>query len=484
MARPGPLLFGIFGGFVAWILHLGGSYLLVPWVCDGERVWVLHGVTGGLALVAAASTAAAWQVWREARGAGAPTREQAALETAALEKATPVAPAPGEGGRRPAPGASEDPTAPLRAFLGLFGVLLSGFFLFLIVVEGLPALLLASPCQVIPTLDDPIVQSPAGRASLALAGGAAFLPGLLLALPHPEGGPVGPGEFWTAWSPDPWILAGLALAAGLYLTGVRRLWRHAGAGRGLPRWRVAAYLAGIWFLVLALVSPLDALAETLFSAHMVQHMVLMVVAAPLLVLGHPILAWLWALPAAPRQALASAWRRAPALRRGGAALRHPLTVLGLHGAALWMWHIPTLYQAALLNPRIHLLEHATYLGTALLFWWALAGMGAQLRRPRYGAAMLYVFAAALQSGALGALLLFASTPWFPAHAAGVERWGLDLLVDQQIAAALMWVPAGLVYTGAILLLFVGWMKEARRSVDRRERRGWHLPMVEEGGRPG
>src|SRR5207253_813762 len=103
------------------------------------------------------------------------------------------------------------------------------------------------------------------------------------------------------WSFEPWVLACLAISAGLYATGVVRLWRHAGIGRGIGTLAVTAFAAGWWVLGVALVSPLDPLGGRLFSAHMVQHELLMVVAAPLLVLGRPLAAWAWALPAGWRQ---------------------------------------------------------------------------------------------------------------------------------------------------------------------------------------
>ncbi len=445
-----PLLwFGILGGMFAWIAHLGVSYALIPWICATGNEAAFHLLTLLLALTAAAATLVSGWIWRSA-----------------------------------SPPTLEDP-GQLRRFLGLFGLFLSGFFLLLILVEGLPALLDPAPCEGLPTLDQPIVLEEGAPVTAGLPLPNLWLPKHPLPnlpLPPLEGprpllasdGLVAPGQAWTAWNPDPWILGLLGLLTLTYLTGVRRLWRTAGRGRGLPRRRADAYLAGVAVLVLALVSPIDAIGETLFSAHMVQHMLLMVVAAPLLVLGRPEIALLWALPQPHRKRIATLPRRSRPLRIGWKALSHPLSVLALHVGTLWLWHVPTLYQAALANSLLHGLEHAMYLGTAMLFWWALLRAGRMGRWPGYGAGILYVFGAALQSGALGALLLFARAPWYPAHAPGAELWGIDLLVDQQLAGTLMWVPAGLVYTAAILLLFVAWLRRADRTVARREGRGWEL----------
>jgi len=446
VARSWLLWFGVVGGALAWMVHLVVSYALVPWVCATGNEWVLHALTGLLGLVALAATGSGFRTWRQAR-----RHTHASPEHAAVESRGPVE------------------SEWIEGFLGPFGALLSAFFLILILVEGLPAVLVTSPCETVPTLDQPIVYL---DATWNIAG----LPALSML--HPEG-LVAPGSVLTSWNPDPWILAVILVLSGTYVTGVRRLWRRAGRGRGLRRWHVGAYLAGMWTLVLALISPIDAMGETLFSVHMVQHMLLMVVAAPLLILGQPIIAFLWALPTVPRKGLSSWSLRATPLRRGWSFVSHPFTVLLLHVGALWVWHIPTFYQAALQSPLLHTLEHASYLLTAMLFWWVLT-RGARLGRwPGYGAGMLYVFGAALQSGALGALLLFARAPWYPAHAAGADLWGLDLLVDQQLAGALMWVPAGLVYTAAILLLFVAWLRKADRTVAHRERHGWGV----DAGRP-
>lgn len=279
---------------------------------------------------------------------------------------------------------------------------------------------------------------------------------------------AGPAEVWTAWTWAPFVITAMVLLMGLYLMGVRRLWRHAGRGRGIAGRRVAAYLSGIAALAIALLSPVAAVGEALFSVHMFQHVLLMVAAPPLIVLGRPGLAAAWALPENGRRAVRRHWPRAPWFRAAWRGLTHPVTVFALHVGALWAWHIPALYEAALENRTWHHVEHASFFFTALLFWWALAriwgvehrtGRG-RGRWPGYGAGALYVFATALQSGALGALLVFSPRVLYPAHAEGTAAWGADLLVDQQLAGAIMWIPPGIVYATAILLLFLAWLREA------------------------
>jgi putative membrane protein len=203
-------------------------------------------------------------------------------------------------------------------------------------------------------------------------------------------------------------------------------------------------------LFVALVSPLDALGTALFSAHMVQHMVLVLVAVPLLVLGAPQTGLLWALAEPRRRRLGAWWHCATGLRIGWRALSRPLVVWLLHAAALWLWHLPRLYQAALTSELVHLAEHASFLGTALLFWWVLLG-GSPRERLNPALGVLYLFSFALQGGLLGALMTFAPAPWYPAYTTTVAAWGLTPLEDQQLAGLIMWVPAGLVYLAAALV---------------------------------
>ncbi|MGH2355348.1 MAG: cytochrome c oxidase assembly protein [Chloroflexota bacterium] len=291
-----------------------------------------------------------------------------------------------------------------------------------------------------------------------------------------DGAPPAPHDIWHAWSREPATLLGLALATWVYARGVRALWRRAGQGQGIHSWQAFAFAGGEAALFLALISPLDALGEALFSAHMVQHLLLMVVAAPLLVLGRPLVPLLWTLPARWRRAVGRWWHGAVGVRAAWRAASHPLLVWGLHVGAVWVWHTPGLYQAALRSEVVHIAEHACFLATAVLFWWVLVHARAR-GRLGYGAGVLYVFAMAVQSGVLGALITFAPTAWYPIHQPSVAAWGLTPLEDQQLAGLAMWVPAGLAYTAAALSLFVAWLGEAERAARRIDAR--HLQC----GRP-
>jgi putative membrane protein len=282
------------------------------------------------------------------------------------------------------------------------------------------------------------------------------------AFAHP-GRPVAPHDAWTAWSTDPGIWTLLLASAWLYARGVERMWRRSGAGRGVRRWQAACFAAGWATLFIALASPLHAMGDALFSAHMVQHELLMALAAPLLVLGRPLVPFLWALPIRWRRTLGG-WAKVEAVQGGWRMLTAPFAAWLLHAVALWAWHLPGPYQATLASGWMHTLQHASFLGTGLLFWWAL--VHGREGRMGYGTSVFYLFATAMHSGALGALLTFAPQPWYPAYAGFAQAWGLTALEDQQLAGLIMWIPAGLAYGVAGLVLFAAWLREAERRAAR------------------
>jgi putative membrane protein len=237
--------------------------------------------------------------------------------------------------------------------------------------------------------------------------------------------------------------------------------------RGVRTREVACFAGGWLTLVVALVSPLHPWGEALFSAHMTQHELLMLVAAPLLVLGSPLAPTLRALPRGWTHVLARAGTSRPwaALVR---ALRNPIVAWAVHGTVLWAWHAPALFDAAVENEAVHALQHLSFLGSAVIFWWALLhGRG---RAMAYGAAVLYLFTTAMHSGLLGALLTFSETPWYPAYAATARFWGVSAVEDQQLGGLIMWVPACSLYLVVALALFARWMRlsgdMARRAEER------------------
>jgi putative membrane protein len=280
-----------------------------------------------------------------------------------------------------------------------------------------------------------------------------------------EGKPDRPDDLWTDWSFDPLIVASLVISLAMYCYGLFRLWRSSERGRGISRWAAGAFAAGWLSLVVALVSPLHPWGEVLFCAHMTQHEILMLVSAPLFVLARPLIAMMWAMPLAWRTSVANVFKTGM-LERVWHFLTNGFVAWAVHAVALWVWHIPVLFQATLENDFIHTLQHVSFFGSALLFWWAIIYGRRDLAS--YGAGVLFLFTTSIHSGILGALLTFTTRVWYPAYSNTTAAWGLTPLEDQQLGGLIMWVPAGIVYILAALFMFAGWLNESEKRVIRRE----------------
>ncbi|HEX3274144.1 MAG TPA: cytochrome c oxidase assembly protein [Gemmatimonadales bacterium] len=264
-----------------------------------------------------------------------------------------------------------------------------------------------------------------------------------------------PAGWWQGGSLDPFVAGPLALLLAWYGLGLSALWRSAGAGRGVRRGEAVAFALGWLTLALALLSPLHGLSELLFSAHMAQHELLMAVAAPLLVVGRPVLAAVWALPPAWRP-VAGSWASGPRVRAGWETVSHPVAAWSLHAAAIWLWHLPALYQASVEHESIHALQHISFLGSAVLFWWTIL----RRRAGRAGApwAVVSLFTTAMHTGLLGALLAVSTRVWYPIYDSTIVPGGLTPLEDQQLAGLIMWIPAGMVYAAAALGVLASWLR--------------------------
>ena len=256
-----------------------------------------------------------------------------------------------------------------------------------------------------------------------------------------------PHDLWSAWEFDPGVVIPLAVTAILYGMGQRRQF-------GLTRRQIACFWTGWLSLVAALVSPLHPLGEALFSAHMTQHEILMLISAPLLVLSRPLVTFLWAIPLDWRKALGRC-SKTRAISGAWIFLTAPLTAWLVHAIAIWTWHIPCLFQLTLRSDLAHTAQHLSFFLSGLLFWWALFYTRGQ---KAYGAAFLYVFTTAIHTGILGALLTFSPHLWYPAYRQTTQPWGFTPLEDQQVGGLIMWVPASLVYLAAGLALLAAWLK--------------------------
>jgi putative membrane protein len=272
--------------------------------------------------------------------------------------------------------------------------------------------------------------------------------------------------FSSPWKADHFAAAALLLSSAMYAVGSWRGMRAAAGRQSRAPWHnIAAFATGWALLAFALLSPLATAAETLFSWHMTQHELLMLICAPLLALGQPLAPMVRALPARAR-------RQAGRLlvSRAMVAITTPLAVFLMHGGVLWVWHVPSLYQAAVLDDRVHLVQHVSFVATACLFWWTM--LHGRYGRAGYGVAVFYVFATALHSGSLGALVTLSSRPWYPLY---VERAGHahDPLLDQQLAGVIMWIPSGITMTLFALAIFAAWLGHA----EHRRQRGWSSPPL-------
>jgi putative membrane protein len=270
---------------------------------------------------------------------------------------------------------------------------------------------------------------------------------------------------------SPWdvFATALLIALGfLYALGSRRMSvRHAVH----PRRERICFWCGWVTLLGSILPPLDALALQSFAAHMAQHELMMLLGAPLLIAGRPLSTCLWGLTQILRHPAAATLQSdvASGLWR---LLTAPVIAWALHGAVIWVWHLPSLYEWAVHNESVHAAQHAMFIGTSALFWWGL--IYGRYGRAGYGAGVFYVFTTAVHTGILGALLTFAGAPIYGSYVTASASRGADPLADQQVAGLLMWVPAGIVLTLMGLALFLAWLGEADRrdgrSDDERTRR--------------
>jgi putative membrane protein len=246
------------------------------------------------------------------------------------------------------------------------------------------------------------------------------------------------------------IAVSMALSLTLYFRGVRAL--RARTERGIRWYEAAAFALGWITIAAALLSPIDTWSDVLFSVHMTQHELLMIIAAPLLVAGRPMIAGMWGVSEHTRNAILNILRTPRALKAWH-AMTHPVVVLVLHAVVLWAWHIPDAFEAALHNETIHAVQHLTFFVTAALFWWSL--IHGRYGRVGYGVAVFFVFATAMHTSILGALFTFAQRLIYPSYGS---------LEDQQLAGLIMWIPSGVIFIVAALALFAAWLGEsARRS---------------------
>jgi len=272
---------------------------------------------------------------------------------------------------------------------------------------------------------------------IVLATGAGALVVPFSAIAHGPGHLAGYWVFWLL------VFSGAGYALGLYRT------------RRRPKgWRIAAFIAGWSLLALALFGPMEQWAHSTVAGHMTQHMLLLAVVPPLLLLARPLPQYLQALPVNTRRK-AGPW----AARIYTAAGNTPVLAFLFHGLVIWLWHMPGPLQLSVEHRLLHDGVHLLFLATGLWFWWSLMAP-VRLGRKGFGPALLFAVLTLMHTGMLGALLTFAPQLLYPEHPAGFA--GFSRLSDQQLAGLIMWVPGGLVYTAAAVVLGAVWLRETER----------------------
>lgn len=244
----------------------------------------------------------------------------------------------------------------------------------------------------------------------------------------------------------------LGSSASLYAAGAARLLRR--RRQRIVMIRCAAFAIGWMALAAALLSPLAAVSEWLFSAHMTQHTLLMLVGTPLIVAGQPVATMMAAAGAGP---LSGAFVRARPIWHTATG---PVLSFALLLAALWIWHLPALHEAALHSAPVHVVQHLSFVAAASAFWWGL--VHGRYGRRGYGAAVVFVFLTAVHSSVLGALLTVASRVLYPTYAVRGAAHHVNAHADQQLAGLIMWVPSGVIFIVIGIALFAAWLGEAEK----------------------
>ncbi len=260
----------------------------------------------------------------------------------------------------------------------------------------------------------------------------------------------------VGWAFDPIIVVPIGLTSILYGLGFERLAFRRRGFAGRQARPALFFLAAMLTLVLALVSPVHELGEHLFTVHMIEHELVMTVAAPLLVMARPGGLMLWAFPERTRRAIAPLLAEG-LLRRGWWWLTSPTLATTLHGLAIWTWHAPPLFDSTLDSLMLHRLQHVSFLATAIFFWWAM------IWRAGRGTAAWHLFITMMHTSALGALIALSPRVLFVTQTRFAPEWGMTPLEDQQLAGLLMWVPGGIVYAGAALWMLMIWIGRSGRG---------------------
>jgi len=273
-------------------------------------------------------------------------------------------------------------------------------------------------------------------------------------------------NFWlTEWDWEPSVLIGTAIIIGLYLHAIGPFAERHGFER-ISRGKALSFLLGVDIIFLSLVSPLDKLGDTyLFSAHMIQHLLLTMVGPPLMLIGTP--EW-FIRPIVRNKALFAVAR----------CLTYPAVAFLLFNADFLLWHAPALYDATLENSTIHVIEHLSFIVLGVLYWWPIFSPSRDLPRLSIGGQVLYLFLSGMPSVLLGAGLTF-TPPLYAPYIAAPRAWGISAATDQQLGGLIMWIPVNLMFITTMSALFLRWMQRKEIEQATTEREMWEREDAEE-----
>jgi putative membrane protein len=274
-------------------------------------------------------------------------------------------------------------------------------------------------------------------------------------------------SIWASWSLDPTALIGIPLAAWLYARGLRSLGQRK---RYHGSWRPWVFYGGLAVIFLALASPLDHLSEELFAAHMTQHVLLMMVGVPMVLLGAPMIPMLRGVPRPVRRSAVIPVAKSLPMRALLRTVTRPLIAWPLYVGVLLGWHLPALFDAALANETLHTIEHLVFAFAAYVFWWNIIDPLPLRPNLAYLARVPYIFLTVVPAFALGAFLTFATSPWFDHYAETTARYGLTRLDDQQLGGVIMWIPGSFIIGTALIVdLYLAVRVEQQNQLRQEER---------------
>jgi putative membrane protein len=276
---------------------------------------------------------------------------------------------------------------------------------------------------------------------------------------------ISAGSWWTNWSLDPIALIGIPLAAFLYYRGLQSLGERR---RFHGTWRPSSFYAGLFALAVALLSPLDHLSDELFMAHMTQHMLLMMVGVPLVLLGAPIIPVLRGIPRPIRRRIVIPTFQSLPVRFVLRTLSRPLVAWPAFVFSMFAWHLPSLYEAALANEGLHLAEHAVFAIGAYLFWWNVIDPHPLRPNLSYLVRIPYIFITVVPAFVLGAFLTFAGEPWYETYIVSAPLYGFSGIEDQQLGGVIMWIPGSLIIGTALILDLYVAIKQEQNKQDSEE----------------